>query len=120
MIEVSSNRKSAYARKRGAAVRECEAAGLAPNSYDPWPDRVLRRLGLRRRPPHYRGLLSVVVTMVCVAVTITAVNALITRDVELVRSAVGGGVMALLIGAKQFWEVQRERRKHGLSEWKDL
>ena len=120
MIEAFSGRRSAYDRKRDAAVRECEAAGLAPNSYDPWPDRVLRRLGLRPRPPHYGGLSSVVVTMLCVAITWTAVHALITPDVELVRSAVGGVVMAFFIGTGRLWEMRYQRRKHGLSEWKDL
>jgi hypothetical protein len=120
MNEVSSNRKSAYARKRDAAVRECQAAGLAAHSYAPWPDRVLRRLGLRPRPLHYGGLLAVVVTMVCVVIAWTAVHAILIKNVELVGSAVGGGVMAVLIGAGRFWEVRRERRKHGLSEWEDL
>ena len=120
MIEASPSRRSAYNRKRDAAVRECEAAGLAPDSYAPWPDRVLQRLGLCPRPPHYGGLSAVVVTMSCVAVTWTAVHALITPDVELVWSAAIGVGVALVIGAGRLWEVRRDRRKHGLSRWEEL
>jgi uncharacterized MnhB-related membrane protein len=65
-------------------------------------------------------LSAVVVTMSCVAVAWTTVHALITPDVELVRSAVGGVMVALVIGAGHLWEVRRDRRKHGLSRWEEL
>lgn len=46
--------RAEFERKLARARAELAAKGMWRANADPWPDRWLRRCGLRLRPPHYR------------------------------------------------------------------
>lgn len=121
MDRSASNDRKDYHRRLDHAFRECETAGLSRYTYDPWPDRILRRMGLRPRPPHYRGRSWLAVTMSLVAIGWTAGAWLFGPEhTSGLRAVVGGLIMALIVGVGQAWETGHQRRKHGLSKWEDL
>lgn len=121
MDRSASNDRKDYHRRLDHAFRECETAGLSRYTYDPWPDRILRRMGLRPRPPHYRGRSWLAVTMSLVAIGWTAGAWLLGPEhTSGLRAVVGGLIMALIVGVGQAWETGHQRRKHGLSKWEDL
>lgn len=111
------DRSASNDRKRDRAFRECKAAGLSRYNYDPWPDRIMRCMD----SPHDGGWSWVAITMSLVAMGWSAGAWLFGPDpMSGLRAIVGGLVMALIVGAGQAWETGHQRRKHGLSGWKDL
>lgn len=123
-----------YHRKLEKAFAECDAAGLSKYEYNPYFDRLMRRLGFKPVPLHYSGWSGTFRVFIFFTFAISGLLLLYYWLLDLLAasdaSADGFGLSfriiftSLLMGAGfsvgQVWEAQAKRRKHTLSGWEEL
>ena len=116
--------RAEFERRLAGARAELATTGMWRANYDPWPDRWLRRFGLRLRPPHYRDPWRYGVGLwVYFAVTWGILMWLVVwsaQDMPILL-AMGAAVFAgVLFGVFMAISLAFGRRRHRLTRWEDL
>ena len=113
-----------FARRCEFAIRDAVAHGIRPWDADPPVDRLLRKLGLRTRPPYYRSFGANMIAFGWFFGTFWGIFMWLgvwSRNSMPISVAVMTSVGAgLAFGAIMAAVVARKRRKAGLTRWDDL
>lgn len=120
-MKTSDNAHAEFYHKLQRALEEVAAAGIWASHYDPPIYRLMRRFGLRLRPPHYAspsrfglGLAIYFALAWGVFMQIFAWPALTMANVA--SAALAGAFFGICMTAIMAYG----RRKHRLSRWEDL
>lgn len=120
-MKTSDNARAEFDRKLERAREELAATGMLASNDDHHIDRLLRRLGLRLRPPHYRDPIRYGLGM---TVYFTLAMGAFMRATQWPSSAgdnlVPAIIAVILFGVGMAAIMAHGRRKHRLSRWDDL
>lgn len=123
-----------YHRKLEKAFTQAVAVGLPHYAYNPYFDRLMRRLGFKPVPLHYAGWYATL-RLIPFFAFFTASSLLLVHGlldlfgapeariegVEFfIRIVVTGLIISVFASIGQVWEAQAERRKHNLPKWEEL
>lgn len=113
-----------FAARYRKALQELEAAPLDRANYDPPMMRLMRRAGLRVRPPHYRGAAA---NALLFGGVFAVIWGLIMWVVLVAFMGIPGSVIAVVAlmagagyGAWMAQGIRRDAAAAGLSDWRGL
>jgi len=123
-----------YHRKLEKAFTQAAAVGLSNYAYNPYFDRLMRRLGFKPVPLHFTGWYATLRLIPVFAILIASTLLLVHGLSDLfgapqaraegvgffVRIGIVGLVISVFVSIGQVWEAQAERRKHSLPSWEEL
>lgn len=113
-----------YARRLKAAEGEIHAAGIWPSNAMPPLFRLMRKLGMQVRPPHYLPFVRAAITSGAFFGVVWGAIMYVTvwraqgapASVYIPSSLIAAGLFGVMMAACY----QYGRKKHGFSNWDDL
>jgi hypothetical protein len=109
-------------RKLTAAFAQMADAGLQPSHFNPLGDRLLRKLGCRLRPPHYRHPFMNAAAMGLWFACLWGAGMwiFIWHDRPVLMLAAVALLAGGLFGVIMAWLIARARDRADLTPWSDL